>query len=507
MVKGDRKIETKDCHGYLIKADKEQGILTHYVSVTGIVDRDKPPDLIELGAFAKTLQESGPAGTNKIRVLWQHQWGEVIGHPLEMAVHPRAMLPPGLLSLYPSATGGLYVVTKLNLDVQRGREAFALYRDGDMDEWSIGFDAVRHSKDHDILKDQGVFVRRIQEARLWEYSTVTWGANQATITVAAKGRSATDEKKVGGAMDLPLASRDREWDASAADQRVRGLAGGPDKEAIDWLVYGKAFFWHDPENKENFDGYKLGFADAIDNELQAVPRGIFAVAGGRGVEQADIPESDKAAIRGRVNKYYAKMREEFGDETLESPFERIEATLEQTLTSGRYIIVIKDAPQEQLASIATQFDTWWSDPTKTFFPINYNIQLVPVLPDVPKAVNLSELVQDVQDAFSAQYNTPGNYRYWVMKVYDEYVIVNYSDESGSNYYQVAYTRTGAGDYQFAPRAEWIEGKFEFVPLETGSPQGDLTSAEPPAEQALTPAERLARRLKISELDLQLIKRQ
>jgi len=131
------------------------------------------------------------------------------------------------------------------------------------------------------------------------------------------------EKTVSGDTDLPLADRDREWDGDAAVSRVREWAGGPDKEDIDWSKYKRAFFWYDSEDSENFTSYKLPFADVINGTLTAVPRGIFAVAGvlsgARG--GVDIPESDIDGIKSKVEKYYARMRDEFDDDSIVPPWE------------------------------------------------------------------------------------------------------------------------------------------------------------------------------------------
>jgi len=162
--------------------DDETGIVEAYVSVMGIMDHDMPPDIIEYGAFGKSLEERGPNGSSKIRVLWQHQWTEVIGMPLVIQEHSRDLLPEAVRMRYPNASGGLFTRTQLVMDVQRGREAYALYKAGAMSEWSIGFDAVLAELD----KVEGATVRRIKEIRLWEYSPVTWGANPATVTTDVK---------------------------------------------------------------------------------------------------------------------------------------------------------------------------------------------------------------------------------------------------------------------------------------------------------------------------------
>ena len=60
--------------------------------------------------------------------------------------------------------------------------------------------------------------------------------------------------------DLPLADRDREWDGSAAEERVRTWAGaedGPNDK------YRDAHVWYDAENKDNYSAYKLLIADVI----------------------------------------------------------------------------------------------------------------------------------------------------------------------------------------------------------------------------------------------------
>ena len=124
-------------------------------------------------------------------------------------------------------------------------------------------------------------------------------------------------RSASGSMDLPIGSRDYEWDASAADQRVRDWSNG------DWNKYGEAFFYVNPDKKGEFGGYKLQFADIIGGTLTAIPRGIFAVAGvlngARG--GVDIPEEDIAAIKTKVSDYYDKMATQFEDPSLVVPFE------------------------------------------------------------------------------------------------------------------------------------------------------------------------------------------
>lgn len=76
--------------------------------------------------------------------------------------------------------------------------------------------------------------------------------------------------------DLPLADRDRRWDGSAAEKRVRRWAGASDHPNE---KYRDAHVWYDGDKKDNFTAYKLLIADVIDGKLTAVPRGVMAATG------------------------------------------------------------------------------------------------------------------------------------------------------------------------------------------------------------------------------------
>ena len=59
--------------------------------------------------------------------------------------------------------------------------------------------------------------------------------------------------------DLPLAGRDRRWDADAAEKRVREWAGAEDKPNE---RYRRAFVWYDETAPDRFGSYKLPIAEA-----------------------------------------------------------------------------------------------------------------------------------------------------------------------------------------------------------------------------------------------------
>lgn len=128
--------------------------------------------------------------------------------------------------------------------------------------------------------------------------------------------------------DLPICpDRNRTYQEAEVLPRVRAWAssdGSGDKEKMDWEKLRKAFFWYDAADAENFGAYKLKFADVIDGKLMAVARGVFLAAavmqGARG--GVDIPDADRAGVRGHIARYYAKMRKEFDDDSIVAPWEK-----------------------------------------------------------------------------------------------------------------------------------------------------------------------------------------
>ena len=123
------------------------GVFSGYASLFGEVDLSK--DAIAPGAFARSLERRGAAG---VRMLFQHDPAEPIGHWRTIREDER----------------GLYVEGVLSPGVARAREVLNLMKSGALDGLSIGFQTVRSRTD----RMSGV--RRILEADLWEISIVTF---------------------------------------------------------------------------------------------------------------------------------------------------------------------------------------------------------------------------------------------------------------------------------------------------------------------------------------------
>lgn len=142
--------------------------------------------------------------------------------------------------------------------------------------------------------------------------TETADATAAATTVADD----TDELTASatGAVDLPVAARDADWDGDAAASRVFEWADG-DTDKI-----GRAFAYRDDDaDPSTKAAYKLGYADVVDGTLTIIPRGVFAaqaaVEGARG--GVDIPSDQMGAVRDKLAAVRAHVDEETGGDERE----------------------------------------------------------------------------------------------------------------------------------------------------------------------------------------------
>jgi HK97 family phage prohead protease len=132
----------------------EAGSFKGMASVFGSVVDAWVPTIIERGAFAKTLLED----RGRVKVLWQHETSKPIGVPTEMV----------------ETYEGLAVTAKIS-QTALGKDALTLLRDGVIDELSIGFDPVR--TEERTNEENRPVTRHIFEAKLWEFSLVTFAAD------------------------------------------------------------------------------------------------------------------------------------------------------------------------------------------------------------------------------------------------------------------------------------------------------------------------------------------
>jgi HK97 family phage prohead protease len=236
-------------------------------------DIDRGFDRFAPGAFLESLEQH--RRDNRPIRFKDHHGRTVGGFPIETALEDEK---------------GLFVVGEINLEVQQGRELFALIKQGVVSDFSIGFTSLEDSMENGV--------RVIRKAIVWEGSAVDEPMNpEARIT---------EVKAAVPFQDLPLAAQDRPWDANAAISRVREFTDSTEQPTS---KYRQGFVWFDQTAPDQFGSYKLPIADVIDGRLTAVPRGIFAAAaallGARG--GVDIPEGDRPTVIRHIERYYAKM--------------------------------------------------------------------------------------------------------------------------------------------------------------------------------------------------------
>lgn len=135
------KFETK-----ALDENKFEGYASYFNNI------DSYDDIIERGAFKKTIAEN----RGRIKVLWQHDAAEPIGIPEEMY----------------EDDNGLYVRAKISM-TDTGKKAMTLIKDGVITEMSIGYDVLKD--DYKMMGNRRI--RMLKEVRLWEFSPVTFAAN------------------------------------------------------------------------------------------------------------------------------------------------------------------------------------------------------------------------------------------------------------------------------------------------------------------------------------------
>jgi HK97 family phage prohead protease len=264
--------------------DKEGQKFGIFTGAMATEDVDRGNEIIAADAFDKSLDRYRKS-KRAIRLFYQHNTSE---------------LPIGIIPIESVSKEGnrWNIKGELNLDTQRGRDVYALMKQGALTDLSIGYSIL------DSVFDKGLKI--LKEIELWETSVVTEPMNEKAIIDGVK--AATSFK------DLPLADRGTAWDKTEANDRVRKFTGSEDNPSA---KYRNAFLWFDSDNADNFTAYKLPYADVIDGKLTAVPRAIFAAAQVlRGARAGvDIPEADKGKVITHINRYYKKMG-------LSSPFEK-----------------------------------------------------------------------------------------------------------------------------------------------------------------------------------------
>ena len=145
-----------------IKSVSDDGIFNGYLSVFG--EEDHYGDVVEKGAFQKTLKVDKGQGVARRPLLWQHDTWQ----------------PVGILS-GKEDDNGLLVQGHINVEVQRGREAVSLLKQRAITGLSQGFVPVKWAP-----RGTNQAGRLLQEIDLWEGSLATFPALPSAQVLALR---------------------------------------------------------------------------------------------------------------------------------------------------------------------------------------------------------------------------------------------------------------------------------------------------------------------------------
>lgn len=152
-----------------IKSLKENGEFEGYGSTFG-GEPDAYGDVIASGAYTESLARHKAKGTMP-KLFWQHNADEPIGKWVDANEDNHGLLMQG----------------KLNMDVQRGREAYALLKSRDIDGLSIGY----RIKEYSVDTESGIWT--LEKLDLVEVSIVSVGANENAVVQSVKAAKASHD--------------------------------------------------------------------------------------------------------------------------------------------------------------------------------------------------------------------------------------------------------------------------------------------------------------------------
>lgn len=159
-------------------ADIKQGIVMGYSASFNTLDSDN--DIILPGAFAKTIQEMGPASSKpRIKFLLDHDTRKALG----------------VIQTLKEDNQGLYYEAKVGSH-DLGQDFLKMVDSGLITEHSIGYGVVRKEIINPDAKysDQQT---RLHELKLWENSALQcWGANMNTPLVGSKSMMKYAEERI-----------------------------------------------------------------------------------------------------------------------------------------------------------------------------------------------------------------------------------------------------------------------------------------------------------------------
>lgn len=140
-----------------LRGIEEDGTFEGYLTVWDTVDDYN--STFQKGSFKKTIQERG----TKVKILYDHT--HLIGSSMELREDDH----------------GVYGKGKLNLAVDKAKEAYEFMKDGTLDGLSFQFRSIKEGFKNGV--------RVLQEVQLFEYGPVTFPANDAALVTSVRSQN------------------------------------------------------------------------------------------------------------------------------------------------------------------------------------------------------------------------------------------------------------------------------------------------------------------------------
>lgn len=210
------------------------GFIEGYASVFG--NTDLGGDIVEKGAFKKTLKERLPTGA--IKLVDSHK----------IYVGTAAVI--GVVDEAHEDDYGLWFKGRLS-SVQNAQDVRTKVREKILDALSFGYDIIKDQVDN------ATGVRYLKELKLYEVSVVIWGMNPKAAISLVKGYVPVPNWPVAESV---------EFSAEKAIARIREWVNpAPIDEWQDehWARFRKCFLYLEGEDYTNQEAYRLPFVEII----------------------------------------------------------------------------------------------------------------------------------------------------------------------------------------------------------------------------------------------------
>ncbi len=184
--------------GAVKDVDTVKGIITGYFSAFG--NKDSDGDIVMPGAYKKTLKENGPESERpRILHLYMHNAEKPLAKPTILKEDKK----------------GLYFESQIS-QTQLGKDVIQLYQDKVLTEHSIGYNIVKREV------DEKTETQTLLELKLWEGSTVSWGANIDAVVSTVKGEGMPDKTTWDKLINL-MDALDKALQGNYSDDTARQL--------------------------------------------------------------------------------------------------------------------------------------------------------------------------------------------------------------------------------------------------------------------------------------------